>query len=527
MENDFRRYGYGTGKVNANVQPKLTEFMNVKRVPALVVVFQEEAYHYPTRELYNGDTGGLREFCEKLATSSTTVPLVSSEPELETFLSSYSKTLRLRVWLLTDKDTLSTSFTILASQFRGEVDFAYSNVADERLNSVRTKYKIIKPSVLVFGESPDEPIYTVRTLGMKRGELYTKIKTLRFASVVRISHQEQFDDACPITYEERQPLCLMYIHFGAFESDEMKHFLSWGAKNAAEMDSEANIVTISGDVQSAFARSVGVYKSAVLLIQRHPKQRSMVYRLDHKSDFGGFTAVAWKGIFSKDDFVYTTTDAIKDETATSDYIGGIYRKVWQYWRRFRHLEEEELLIFIAVPLAILMFSATFLMAGNSDEAATTRRPQPNRHQRASTPEIPIRHIKTFSIDEIGKMINEQVKCLVVLLVKDHTASEAELEVMQEMTRQYAIKVQELKFDPTKPDFFVCHLTKTEASVAPGLDLTPGTILAATNNWWAAYQMDPDDDIYMDNILPHFEHWLARLQEGAVKRNRYELPSVDT
>ena len=40
LENDFKKFGFGSGKINANVQPKLAEFMHVKRVPALVVVFK-------------------------------------------------------------------------------------------------------------------------------------------------------------------------------------------------------------------------------------------------------------------------------------------------------------------------------------------------------------------------------------------------------------------------------------------------------------------------------------------------------
>ena len=126
IENEFKKYGYGTGKVNANVQPKLTEFMNVKRVPSLVVVFKEEPYLYSTSELYSGDTIGLRKFCESLATSAMSVPWLKTEVEVSDFIRSYEKTLRLRVWLITDKDTLSTAFITAASQFRGEIDFAVS-----------------------------------------------------------------------------------------------------------------------------------------------------------------------------------------------------------------------------------------------------------------------------------------------------------------------------------------------------------------------------------------------------------------
>jgi len=60
--------------------------MNVRRVPSLVVVFREEPFHYPTRELFHGDTAGIREFCEKLATSATTVPKISNQDQLQNFI---------------------------------------------------------------------------------------------------------------------------------------------------------------------------------------------------------------------------------------------------------------------------------------------------------------------------------------------------------------------------------------------------------------------------------------------------------
>jgi len=65
----------------------------------------------------------------------------------------------------------------------------------------------------------------------------------------------------------------------------------------------------------------------------------------------------------------------------------------------------------------------------------------------------LRHIKQISLDEISKMLNDQVRCLVVLLVNsDKEASEVERDLMIEMTRQYAIKVQELKYDLHKTPF---------------------------------------------------------------------------
>ena len=169
--------------------------------------------------------------------------------------------------MITDKDSVANSFTILASQFRGEVDFGFSSFDESNLNEARTKYKISQASILIFGSSSTEPVYRIPTSGVKRGALYKQIKSIRFDSVVRISHQEQFDDFCPITYEERQPLCLVFLHFGNFDSEPVRSFLEWGSKNAAEMASEAKIVIISGDSQPAFAKTP-FFMSVGTLIQK-------------------------------------------------------------------------------------------------------------------------------------------------------------------------------------------------------------------------------------------------------------------
>ena len=86
------------------------------------------------------------------------------------------------------------------------------------------------------------------------------------------------------------------------------------------------------------------------------------------------------------------------------------------------------------------------------------------------------------------------------------------EVTREMKKQYFQKIQDYQYDPRRPEFFIINSDKCVQEIAPELDLIPGTVLALKQNWWAAYQIDVDDDIYLDNILPHFEHWLARLQE---------------
>jgi len=520
LENDFKKFGFGSGKINANVQPKLAEFMHVKRVPALVVVFKEDPYHYNVRELFTGNTVGIRDFCHSLAASTVSVPYLKDVEETVAFIDSYSSTLRLRIWLLTDKPTLSSTFTTVASQFLGEADFAYSNFANEDLDQIRESYKIKEPSVLLFSDSSEKPVSVTPTASLKKGELFKLIKNLRFRDVTRISHQEQLDDRCPVTYEERQPLCLVYIHFGDFDSNQVKQFLAWGRKNSEEMDKESRIVIISGNNQKKFAKSLGISSSDAVLIQRHPRGSSQYLKIAVKEKFEGFTAAVWKGIFSKDEFEWTNLENIVDESSNDGYLGNLYRKAWSIWRRFRHLEEEELLIFIAVPLAILMFSATFLIGGNSEHSAR-RRPQPTRQQKQNTVDITVRHLKTVDLDEVSKMTSDSVRYLVILLVKGaNDTSEAEKEIMVEMTRQFAVKAQDLKYDPHKPDFFVCDVTKVSPEVSPELGLCAGTVLALSPNWWSAYQLDSDDDIYMDNILPYLEHWLSRLQDGAVKRHRY-------
>ena len=58
LEQDFRKYGYGTGRINANIQPKLAQFMNVRVVPSLVIVYEEDTHHYNSNHILNGDMTG-------------------------------------------------------------------------------------------------------------------------------------------------------------------------------------------------------------------------------------------------------------------------------------------------------------------------------------------------------------------------------------------------------------------------------------------------------------------------------------
>jgi hypothetical protein len=119
---------------------------------------------------------------------------------------------------------------------------------------------------------------------MKRGDLYQKIKALRFQFITRITHQEQFNLRCPITYEERQPLCLLFIHFGPFEnSEKISKFRAWAEKNAKEMDGEANVVIVSGDKQANLANRLGAgSKDSIYVVERHQKGYTRFGKIDHK-----------------------------------------------------------------------------------------------------------------------------------------------------------------------------------------------------------------------------------------------------
>jgi hypothetical protein len=135
--------------------------MNVKRVPALVVVFRETSYDFSMKELYRGDTNGLRSFMETLA--SGTVPLLETNEKIENFISNFDQ-LGLRVLLVTDKDAVASSFSILATQYRGEVDFGCSSFKDDELKPTYTKYMIKEPSVLIFGFGKERRHYLCKNI---------------------------------------------------------------------------------------------------------------------------------------------------------------------------------------------------------------------------------------------------------------------------------------------------------------------------------------------------------------------------
>ena len=76
-----------------------------------------------------------------------------------------------------------------------------TNFENDDLDQIRESYKIKEPSVLLFSDSSEKPVSVTPTASLKKGELFKLIKNLRFRDVTRISHQEQLDDRCPVTYE--------------------------------------------------------------------------------------------------------------------------------------------------------------------------------------------------------------------------------------------------------------------------------------------------------------------------------------
>ena len=149
VEPELRKWGFGTGKVNANVYAKLNDFMNVHKVPSVVVVYNENPYPVPLADLYRGSQP-LKEFCENLASSSVVIEELSTEEKAESFMNKYPKTMRPRIWLITEKDTVAGMFSSIASQFRGEIDFAFSKFNDDAINMIRVSLKISEPSLVFF-----------------------------------------------------------------------------------------------------------------------------------------------------------------------------------------------------------------------------------------------------------------------------------------------------------------------------------------------------------------------------------------
>jgi len=264
-------------------------------------------------------------------------------------------------------------------------------------------------------------------------------------------------------------------------------------------------------------------QSTIVIIKRYSNSVLQLKRISPGAEIGpSLTPLLWKAIFDFDrsEAVYRVPK-LNDETLNFSYFELIWRSMSRQYQRLRHLEEEELLIYIAMPLSVLMLTATFFMKHDSEPRV--KKPKNSKNLRRSLVEV--RALKTVNKSEIEKFcaVAEGVKkVMVILLINDEaTEDEASQEVSHEMKRQYFQKIQDFQFDPKRPEFFVCTVRNCAEEVAPGLDLFPGTILALRQNWWAGYQIDIEDDIYIDNILPNLEHWLARLQDGSVQRNRYE------
>ncbi|CBY20604.1 unnamed protein product [Oikopleura dioica] len=519
VEPELRKWGFGTGKVNANVYAKLNDFMNVHKVPSIVVVYNENPYPVPLADLYRGSQP-LKEFCENLASSSVIIEELSTEEKAESFMNQYPKTMRPRIWLITEKDSVAGMFSSIASQFRGEIDFAFSKFNADAINMIRVSLKISEPS-LVFFKEQNTPAEIIPINKLKyHGGIMEKIKKYRTLELTRIAHPEQFFSRCQVhTSGDSPPLCLIFVHHGSFDDPVAQNFVKWTAQHAKEMKSEAVVNIMSGNNQYHFSKMMGTNGKSTAVIVQRLKTGLRFLQIPHNQEFDGFTAAAWKGIFSKENYSFASFVNIVDEDQDQTFFGSSYRYIWKSWRRLRHFEEEELLIYICAPLAVIMLTAAFFMSANAE--TNPKRPRVTKRERQTAADLPLRPLKKLEKDEISNFLTERVKFFVVLVISDTTVSEAERDIMMEMTRQFAIKIQEFKCDPHIPDFFCIKKSNIGENLASNLDVIPGTVLALGANWWAGYQIDQEDDIYMDNILPNVEHWLARLQEGAIKRQRYK------
>jgi len=523
LEQEFRKYGYGTGRINANIQPKLTQFMHVKVVPSLVIIYEEMIHHIPTQDVINGNFKGVRDMCEGLI-SNKYVHIISNLKDGQNFLKSMDNNLRPKVIIFSDKTTPTSSFKMLSSQFRGEIDFAFAYHHDHDISDLKTQLGVKVPSLLFFKTQNQKPDEILRISDIKRGNLYEKAKSLRKLPVIRISSQEQFNDICEIDYEQNGQAdklkCILYLHFGALDSERVKQFRQWGASKQAEFKDYARMVIISADQNPQFGKYFGG-DSAVFVLKRYKNNIARVKMILHE-DFGSsFTGLAWKAIFDFDSAqIVRGVPHLVDETLSFSYFELISRTLRQYYQRLRHLEEEELLIYIALPLSCIMLSATFFMKNDTEP----RIKKPKNYRRQQRQLVEYRNLNKLNRSEIEKfcsVADGASKVMVVLVINDADDSEASQEVTREMKKQYFQKIQDYQYDPRRPEFFIINSDKCVQEIAPELDLIPGTVLALKQNWWAAYQIDVDDDIYLDNILPHFEHWLARLQDGSIKRNRYD------
>ena len=143
----------------------------------------------------------------------------------------------------------------------------------------------------------------------------------------------------------------------------VKTFLEWGQKNAAEMAGDARIIIIDGTAQSSFASKLQVSTTSLVLLKRYGNQVVQLKRINWEGgDTSDLSSIVWKAVFDFDnaETVYRMPKLV-DETLNYSYYEQIYRSFSKQYQRLRHLEEEELLIYIAMPLSIMMLTATFFL----------------------------------------------------------------------------------------------------------------------------------------------------------------------
>ena len=104
-------------------------------------------------------------------------------------------------------------------------------------------------------------------------------------SCFRISSQEQFNDICEIDYEQNGQAdklkCILYLHFGALDSERVKQFRQWGASKQAEFKDYARMVIISADQNPQFGKYFGG-DSAVFVLKRYKNNIARVKMILHE-----------------------------------------------------------------------------------------------------------------------------------------------------------------------------------------------------------------------------------------------------
>ena len=200
------------------------------------------------------------------------------------------------------------------------------------------------------------------------------------------------------------------------------------------MSEDARIVVMSASTQSGFKSKLGLNSESQLAIIKRYGNNILQLKTVTLRDFGpSLTPLVWKALF---DFqsaeIIHSVSKLNDETLNLNFFDSLKRTVSKSYQRLRHLEEEELLIYIALPLSCIMLTATFFM--KNPEPRIQKPTNRKRSQRAALVEF--RELKELNKNEILKFCNVEhgeSKVMVVMLVRNtKKESEAQQEIEIEM-----------------------------------------------------------------------------------------------